>query len=370
VAALLAACSAIALAQAPALTPPGGHPDKPRQVTVTAKIVEFQATKGVETGLSAYFERTASVDWYGRVHVPRQGIMSADVTFPASSAAGITVFLDRLRMTEGDIEMVLQALVDQNRATIISQPRVIVMRGGLPNTIKTTQKIPYESTRVVGATTVQVTQFRDTGVTLTVSVPDIVDLDGDWQTTDDMLVQLDIHAQVSEEGQRIVVALDDSLASGAFSFSNNAITAPEFISRSIKTKALVRNGQVLVLGGLYNSSRTRSLTTAPWLTQTEDLAVGLAERVVPGNFLASPLSSVLGNRSTTDSRRELVFMLKAEVWRPAYTIAEDGFGDDEDGRSPQDVLTDVIEGISDIPEGIRRRTAPREGVEAELGAEE
>ncbi len=353
---------------------------KPRQVIVSVKVIEFQTTKGVETGLSAYFARRNKYRAYGRVTSGNGAITSADITFPTSTAAGITVFLDRLRMSEGNVEVVLQALVNENRAFILSRPKAMVMVGGI-TTVKTTQRIPYEDTQVVGVLAVQVTQFRDTGVMLKVGVPDIIDDDGDWTTNDDTYIFLDVNAEVKEVGQRIVVALDDQLAGGGdFSLARNAITAPEFLSRSIDTHVCVRHGQVLMLGGLYRNTKNKSLTTLPWLTQGEDLVIGLAERLVPGEFLASPLSATVGNRATTEGRRELVFMIKAEVWRPAYTVADEhGFWDFEDDEedekeriSPTDVITDVLEGISEIPqdivEGITGET--EEKVESSLGGSE
>lgn len=368
--------AAPAPAPAPAPPPAPEPPDKPKQVVVSAKIIEFQATKGVETGLSAYFARRNKLDFWGVIHTPNAGIMTADVTFPSSTSGGITVFLDRLRMTEGDVEMVLQALVDENRASILSQPKVMVVRGGgLKTKIQTTQKVPYENTVVVGATTVQTTDFRDTGVMLEVEAPEIYDVDGDWTTTDDTIIQLAISAEVSEEGQRITIALGDQVATGGgVSVNTNAIRVPEFVKRSVNTHLFVRNGQVLVLGGLYRNSKSRSLASPPFFSQAEDMAVGFAERFIPGDYLASPISATLGNRRVSDERRELVFLIKAEVWRPAYTVADEyGFTVSEPEaatpkQTPSDLIRGVIEGVTDIPQDIRDRTAPSDGgIADELG---
>ena len=38
---------------------------KPEQVMVTIKIIEFQMTKGVETGLSAYFTKVSRAQPFG-----------------------------------------------------------------------------------------------------------------------------------------------------------------------------------------------------------------------------------------------------------------------------------------------------------------
>jgi hypothetical protein len=136
----------------------------------------------------------------------------------------------------------------------------------------------------------------------------------------------------------------------------------------------VRHGQVLILGGLFRNRTTKSLDTVPGLTKAEDLAVGLLERVVPGNFIGSPVSSTIGNRTTEEQRRELVFFIKCETWLPAYTVVDESVFDDngetKERTKPTDVIGDVIGGIANIPVGIAEGIAGQEreqGIESELG---
>lgn len=315
----------------------------PKQVVVSVKIIEFQATKGVETGFSAYFKRTVKHLPFGQV----SSVNTADLTFPTGTAAGLTVFLDKITFHEGALELVIQALVDENKAFILSKPRAMVMVGeARPTVIQTTQQIPYENTVVVGSTAVQVTAFEDTGVSLEIAVPEIADDDGDWNTRNDSYIRLDVKASVKEEGQRIVVALDDQLAGGGvFSDARNAITVPEFISRSINTHVWVGDGQVLILGGLYSNRETRSITTVPWLPKADELITGALDGAASGSFAASPLSATFGNRDTAKSRRELIFLIKSEIWRPSFTLStEYGFRDAAPPPStpaPANVVTTV-----------------------------
>lgn len=348
------------------LPPPAGAPE---QVSVAMKVVEFQATKGVDTGFSAFYSRRNEPKTYGRVSDGKGAITTADLTFPLDSEGAITVFLDRLRLSDGDLEFVLQGLVNENRAYILSRPRALVrVQNPLPTIIETVEENPYENPTVVGTTVVGVTDFRKTGVILQVHIPEVVDDDGDWSTVDDTYIQLQLQAEVKELGEDIVVAVDDRFA-GA-----NQVVAPTFVSRSMTTKVWVRHGQVLILGGLYRNRKSHALKTVPGLTKAEDLAVGLVERVVPGNFIGSPLSSVFGNRTTEEQRRELVFFIKCEVWSPAYTVADESvFEDDEEAKTrikPTDVIGDVIGGIASIPGGIAEGISGQEleqGIESELG---
>lgn len=341
----------------------------PEQVSVTMKVVEFQATKGVDTGLSAFYARRKEPKTYGRVSDGEGAISTADLTFPLDSEGAITVFLDRLRLSDGDMEFVLQGLVNENRAYILSRPKAMVrVRNAVPTIIETVEENPYENPTVVGTTVVGVTDFRKTGVILQVGVPDVIDDDGDWTTVDDTFIKLQLLAEVKELGEDIVVAVDDRFA-GA-----NQVVAPTFVSRSISTNVWVRHGQVLILGGLFRNRKTKGLESVPGLTKAEDLAVGLVERVVPGNFIGSPVSSTLGNRTTEEQRRELVFFIKCEAWRPAYTVVDESVFEEDaevgERVKPTDVIGDVIGGIAGIPEGIAEGIAGQgrdQGIESELG---
>ncbi len=354
-------------AQAPApppAPPPPPNPQDIKQVNVSVKIVEFQTSKGVETGFSAYLLQRSRKNAYGRVIGNDGAVRTADITFPTNTASAITVFLDQIKMGEYALEMVLQGLVDENRAFILSQPKAMVTIGSpIPTQIQTTQRIPYENTVVVGATAVQTTAFRDTGVSLTVQAPTIIDDDGNPATTDDIYIQLLVSAAVNEEGQRIVVALDDKVpAGGIFGNVSNAITVPEFFSRSVATSVWVRHGQVLLLGGLYRNTKDKKLSSLPWLGQGENAVMGLLEGALPGGMPANPVSSTLGNRSKSEGRRELVFLLKAELWRPAYTISGDvAMGDagtkGSNGPSLSGVIQEVKDGSKDKPEAVKGEPA-------------
>lgn len=333
------------------------------QVSVTVKVIEFQTGSDVSTGLGAYFRQVARTSPYGLSVMPNGAISVADLTFPSPTATAITVFLDRLSNEYGEFELMLQALEDQNRAFILSRPRAMVPVGeATPTVIETVQRIPYEDTKVFGATARQITSFRDAGVYLSVQSPEVVDDDGDPRTTHDSFIRLKLTARVNEEGQRITVALDDLLAESNSVFNPNAneISVPEFVSREIITDVWVPHGQVLILGGLFRTTSSRSGTGPPWISQTEDLVNGTLQRILPFNTPNIPVGAGLGNRVESKGRRELVFLVRAEIWKPSFTVADEfGFMDEEEEEvpaekklKPGDVITDVLEGLSDIPRGV------------------
>lgn len=351
--------------------PPGTAPltaDSPQQANVTVKVVEFQATKGRETGLSAFFARNSDPKPYGRVSDGEGAISTADLTFPLDTEGAITIFLDRLRLSEGRLELVLQALENENQAFILSRPGALVpVRGATPTSIETVEENPYESPTVVGTTVVATTEFRKTGVIMEVQIVDAIDDDGDWTTTEDTYFNCVIRAEVKELGEEIVVAEQQQLL-GA-----NPITAPTFVTRSVDTHVWIRHGQVLVLGGLFRNRKLKSVDTVPGLSKLEDMTIGLAERVIPGNMLSGRATSMLGNKASEVQRRELVFFVKVEGWKPAYTVREEeGIEDEDSGKKglmrPTDIIENVIGGITSIPEGIAEigDESQGKGIESDL----
>lgn len=348
-----------------------------QQVNVSVKVVEFQMNKLLETGLNAYFKHKDNPQPYGRVADHNGHIESADITFPAPDAA-LSVFVDRIYTAYGQMEITLQALVSQNRASILSQPKVMVQVGQtVPTIIETTREVPYEDIVVVGVTATRVTNFKPTGVTLNVLATKVVDDDGNPATTEDTYIQLTLTATVNDRGQSMSVALDPIMG-------GSTIEVPEFISRSITTTVWVRHGQVLVLGGLYFKKNQKDLSTLPWLTQGEDFTNSLVQRIMPFTVPQVPMSASVGKQDNRDIRRELVFLIKAELWKPAFTVADDfGFteenkrDDDKDKKesrkkSPSDVITGVIGGITDIPQDLVHGISgdqKKDPVAAELGGD-
>ncbi|MBL7648249.1 MAG: hypothetical protein JNK74_18880 [Candidatus Hydrogenedentes bacterium] len=329
----------------------------PQQVQVSVKVIEFQTSKDVETGLSAYFKQRTEPQPYGRADSGVGSISSSDITFPTSTTSGITVFLDRLVTKYGDIEVVLQGLVEQGRAFILSQPTALVpvapANDAIPTIIKTAQQIPYEDKQVFVYTPVSITAFKDTGVSLTIQALAVVDDDADPNTRGDTYIRLNLIATVKEEGQRITVALDENSSSGGLlGDSNNAIQVPEFVSREIKTEVWVRHGQVLMLGGLYRDTDEKDLSTLPWLSQGDRFMNGLIQRVVPFAVEPVPLSSSIGNNKTSDARRELAFLIKADV--PALIYDETTASEEKESfmTRPTEVVTGVLRGLTQIPQGI------------------
>ena len=261
----------------------------------------------------------------------------------------------------------LQALVSENRAFILSRPGAVVpVRGYDADVHRNGRRNPYENPTVIGTLSSH-DEFRKTGVIMRVQIVDVIDDDGNWQTTEDTFYNCVIRAEVKELGEEIVVAEQQQLL-GA-----NQISAPTFVTRSVDTQVWIRHGQVLVLGGLFRNRKLKSVDTVPGISKLEDMTVGLAERVIPGNLLGGRASSILGNKNSEVQRRELVFFVKIEGWRQSYTVREEVGAESEGPEKkgamrPTDIIGNVIGGITSIPEGIAEigGESQGKGIESDL----
>lgn len=112
-----------------------------------------------------------------------------------------------------------------------------------------------------------------------------------------------------------------------------------------------------LMGVSYRNSENKTLSTLPFLNQGENMLTGVLDSLIPGNSLSAPLTTTIGNRSRSETRRELVFLIKAEAWSPALSLGNElGFDDagmfnididlNEEEVSSEELITELTE----IPE--------------------
>lgn len=164
---------------------------------------------------------------------------------------GLSIGSGGLRMARldsaGDTRMVLNALASNNRATILSSPRIMA-RNAEEATIQVGQEVPIitsQQSTLGGAVAggdlgvLQSVDYRETGVILrvkpTIHPGDRVDL------------------QVSQE------------VSGAQATLTGVDNSPTFSTRRVETGLTLRNGSTVLLGGLISNSTTAGNAGIPFL---------------------------------------------------------------------------------------------------------
>jgi len=140
--------------------------------------------------------------------------------------------------------MVINALATNNRAKILSSPRVLA-RNGETATIQVGQEVPVITSQQTNSTTggtggiLQSVQYRNTGVILKVKPI--------------------IHA-----GSRIELEVSQEVSS-AQSTSTGVTTSPTISTRKVDTKLSLRDGATVLLGGLMSSNTSKNESGIPLL---------------------------------------------------------------------------------------------------------
>ena len=159
-----------------------------------------------------------------------------NVNVPIASAAGRF----SLAVLESDylVDLELTALEAEGRGEIVSTPRVITANQKEAR-IEQGVEIPYQQASSSGATTVQ---FKKAVLSLTVT-PHI---------TPDNNIIMDLRVHKDNVGEVI-------------STGGLGGTVPSIDTRSVETQVLVKNGQTVVLGGIYETQRRETTSKVPFL---------------------------------------------------------------------------------------------------------
>ncbi len=136
------------------------------------------------------------------------------------------------------VDLELTALEAEGRGEIVSTPRVITANQKEAS-IKQGVEIPYQQSASSGATTVQ---FKEAVLELTVTP----------QITPDNNIIMDLRVSKDNVGEII-------------STGGLGGTVPSIDTRSVETQVLVKDGQTVVLGGIYETERRETVNKVPFL---------------------------------------------------------------------------------------------------------
>ena len=178
----------------------------------------------------------------------------------------------------GDARLLLNALASNNRATILSSPRVLA-RNGETATIQVGQEVPIitsqQTTPTTGGTggVLQTVQYRNTGVIL--KVKPVIHSSNQ--------IDLDVNQEVS----------------AAQSTTTGVSTSPTFGTRKLETKLSLKDGSTVLLGGLISKNSSQGNAGIPLLKD------------IPG------LGQLFRTNSDKSDRTELIILITP------YIIAND-----------------------------------------------
>jgi type IV pilus assembly protein PilQ len=136
------------------------------------------------------------------------------------------------------VDLELTAVEAEGRGEIVSTPRVITANQKEAS-IKQGVEIPYQQSASSGATTIQ---FKEAVLELTVTP----------QITPDNNIIMDLRVSKDNVGEII-------------STGGLGGTVPSIDTRSVETQVLVKDGQTVVLGGIYETERRETINKVPFL---------------------------------------------------------------------------------------------------------
>ncbi len=178
----------------------------------------------------------------------------------------------------GDTRLLLNALASNNRATILSSPRVLA-RNGESATIQVGQEVPIVTSQQTTPTTggtggvLQTVQYRSTGVILKVT-------------------------PVIHSGNQIDLDVSQEV-SAAQTTTTGVSTSPTFGTRKVETRLSIKDGATVLLGGLISSNGSQGNAGIPLLKD------------IPG------LGQLFRTNSDNTDRSELIILITP------YIIADD-----------------------------------------------
>ncbi|MEM1211495.1 MAG: secretin N-terminal domain-containing protein [Planctomycetota bacterium] len=256
---------------------------QPKMVLIEATIL--QATLTENNALGVDFAVFADIDGLslanplsvvdqlitgGLATESSQGVQST-VGNTANGQGGVKV-----GVVGSDAAVFIRALNSVTNATIVSNPKLTILNRQRGD-ILVGEQLGYLSTTVTDTSTTQTVEFLDVGT------------------------QLLVRPFISDDGN-IRLELKPSVSTGETN-TVGGFVIPDTTVAELTTNIILRNGQTVVLGGLF----------------TEDSSVGRNQ--VPGLGDIPLIGNAFRGQDDTIRRSEVIFMVKATIIEPAQATA-------------------------------------------------
>lgn len=279
----------------------------PRQVVLECLVAEVKLTDNNSLGFDYEILRggtkQGASNQFTEAFAPTK---ESPIPFQFGGAAGIAALIGSNR-----VRTLITALQSDNRSKILASPTILAT-DNQPARIQVGDEIPVATGSISTVTndvaTATTIQSRNTGKILTI-IP---------QVNSRGLVNLQLKIEVSKQGGNVAVG-----ASGS--------TFPSFSTRDVETTAVVKDGETLIIGGIFAEDRDRGRSGVPFLMdipvlgwffrKTTDTLTERTELII----LITP--HVIRNegeaRSVTDEFRRKLSTVAGEIERMRRGAAKD-----------------------------------------------
>jgi len=211
----------------------------PRQIMVEVVIADVQLNDDTEIGVNWDILSDKNYDFgYRQNFTSRLGsTIASSVNIGNATAYNTTGTGGNFSIISGSIRNVLTLIQEKKEIEILASPRVMVVSGKTAS-IKAVEELPYNeivNTSMGGS--MSSTQFKEVGVTLEVGAT----------ITDDEHIHVTIDAT-------------QNVATG-----ESATDVPVIDTRNARTELLLKDGQVIVMGGLRRKEIQKQVKKVPLL---------------------------------------------------------------------------------------------------------
>lgn len=232
---------------------------RPAQVLVEATILQTSLTEenafGVDFSIIGDVKFTDFIGSGGPLSVAnalaRGGSGATGVTPTDNQATGVTSTPGnttgpstfKVGVIAGDLSIFMKMLDEVTDTVIMANPKILALNRQ-PSRVLVGRRVGYISTTSTDTSTTQSVEFLDTGTQL--YFRPFVSHDGE--------IRMELKPQVSE-----AIIRDATDATGA------AVSIPDEVTQGLTTNVLVRDGQTVVLGGLFRESTQFGRRQVPFL---------------------------------------------------------------------------------------------------------
>jgi len=256
----------------------------PRQIMVEVVIVDVQLSDDTEIGVNWDILSDKNYDiGYRQNFTTRLGsTIEDDDSVGNAMAFNTTGFGGDFSVISGTIRNVVAMLQRKKDVEILASPRVMVVSGKTAS-IEAVRELPYNEitdTAAGGIGALTSTQFKKVGVTLNVTAT----------LTEEDLIFLNVNSE-----QNVVVG-------------ESITEVPIIDTRNTKSEVLLKDGQVVIIGGLRRKEFTKQVNQIPILGDIPLIG-----------FLFKYTNTVVNNT-------ELIVFLSPHIYAEEEPIPEDAMG--------------------------------------------
>ena len=244
-------------------------------VMIEAKVVELRWDNDLQIGMEGDLSAAAAA--FVKPAGSEAFFKEARIRFNPTDALGPAPFqgstfrfqtVDHQLGTYGGL---IQSFVERGKATILSQPRVLV-KADETATIFSGDEVPFpRALQIQPAGAITTFEYRQAGV------------------------KLEVTPHIAAPGQVSLRMKPEVTSTLGFIPIAQGVTAPQFTVRSVNTELLVRDGEEVVIGGLYQRNKSEVRRGLPFLS---DIPL---------------LGYLFGKYEETEVIREILFFIKPTV---------------------------------------------------------